>query len=134
MGSYIRQPDLNKLLERYEGISSDLGDVALECVQAGSQQLYDEFREGLEKHRRTGAGVRSLKMCEPVSDGTRVSGEVGTFYDSDERFGFLHTIYQEYGSPRFPADPWCRPVCDKAKTTLGKVYRKILKEHLEAKK
>ena len=134
MSAYIKQPDFGKLLDKFDGIGEKVEEVAAECCRQGSDFLYTEFQTGLARHRRTGAAMASL-VRKPVSNaGNTFSTEVGSFYDSGQRAGFMHALYQEYGTPRFRADPWQRPAADKAKSTLPRLWRQIMSAAIGDKK
>lgn len=129
MKALLKMPDVSKLAERYQTAAEEMDAVAEECVSLGADHLLERFRARLEEHRRTGAAVESLVRKPLVREGNRVSIDVGAFYDKEHRQGFLHALYQEYGTPTFEKDPWLRPEVDGARTELNKKYRAVFKRH-----
>ena len=127
-GVTVKLPDFSKLLERYDGVSSKVDEVAERCVEEGSEWLMSRLRAGLERHRRTGAAVSTLTVKPMSKSGTEYSVEVGAFADGGRLDGYMHAVWQEFGSPRFRADPWIRPVSAEAKRELPKRWRAIMKE------
>lgn len=123
-------PNLNKMLEQYQGASSRVDEVARECIEQGMEYMYVEMALRLAEHQRTGRALKSLKRKPINREGTIYSSSVGVYFDAEDNGGYMHAVYQEYGTPTFKKDPWLRPVMDAAPKHLKNIYADIIREKL----
>ena len=144
--------DLDKALDEYLDMMRKKGDqiekVIKECVEAGQDELLEEYRKGLEPHKREGDALDSLEKKKVIIDGNFIDGDVGSYADKSE-VGYAHAKYQEYGAfvrdggttsgfgfggpsgyVTFVADPWKRPADERVKRKFKKNCLKIIKRRM----
>lgn len=99
---------------RVEGL---LPKVAIEAVNASTEPIHQEMRARAYPHRRTDAVYDSITKTEARIDGDIVSAEIGVGASEGKSAAGApsaphsqawHGVFQEYGSPTFPADPFVR--------------------------
>lgn len=105
----------------------DIDAAVVESLEIIGEQMLLDMQEGVARHQRTGKAYSALKMKPVVSAGNYHSVEVGAMdIRGADKDGF-HIIYQEYGSPTFPADPWLRPAMEKLKKYKDKIIKQVMK-------
>lgn len=129
MKAMIKMPDFAALAEKYQTAAADLDAAAEECVDKAADHMLERFKARLEAHKRSGDALNSMQRKPIVREGNRVSIDIGTFYVKEHRQGFMHALYQEFGSPTFKKDPWLRPEVDAAGPDLKKIYRAVFERY-----
>lgn len=126
---------LEQLLRMVEEKSGQAVEAMVEAIEEGQRQLYDEYKDGLERHNKNDLTIDSLEIKPVIRDGNIISGEVGSFMEKNKA-GFWHARYQEYGAKTkkgvvtFVADPWKRPADDAIRKKFSKIAKDILKRRL----
>lgn len=96
-----------KMTDDMRGV--DIDAAAVEALDTIGDMMLDDMQAKVAKHRDTGAAYDAVKKNDVVSQGNQHSVEVGAMDIRGEDKDGFHVIYQEYGSPTLPADPWMRP-------------------------
>lgn len=122
-------PDLNKIIDSNELAGNRVEEAAEACVESAGRYLYEEMSARLAAHKRTGRALESLERKPTDKQGAVYTSQVGAFFNA-ENGGFMHAVFQEYGTPTFPKDPWLRPVMDNAPKALKKIYTDIIRSKL----
>lgn len=124
------------MLKQYKDMGENVEDAVKECIKAGQESLYADYKDGLERHRDSGDAVDSLVIDPIEQDGNTFRGAVGVSHEKNKA-GFMHARYQEFGAKMhkkgiitFAADPWKAPADDQIRTKYTKICRDIMKRRL----
>lgn len=109
--------DTGKVLEQIEKSVANYTDVDIDAaVTAALDEIADvmleQMQEGVRRHYKKGRAYRAIERSEVQRAGNYLWVEVGALRIRAEHKDGFHVIYQEYGSPTLPADPWLRPVIE----------------------
>jgi hypothetical protein len=134
MKAKIQTPKFEELLADYAKKIDDINAAARECVEAGQEIQYQAMKQGLERHKKTGAALKALVKDPIVQEGNTVSTRTGTDIKANEK-GFFDGNWQEFGvkplpsggKPRFLKDPWFRPAIDSTKGKIRSQWKVIIK-------
>lgn len=114
-------------LSKIQKIDGSIDDAVKEAIKESAQPIVKEMKEGAERHRRTGKVADAIEVTNIKQDGNFIYVEIGV--DRDKAWkGAWHAVFQEYGSPTFPKDPFIRPAFDNNKSNAKSIQRKVLKK------
>lgn len=115
------------MLERIQKVGGNIDKAAEKALSESAKPFYDDLKEGIEKHHKTGMTEESLRDEKNIVwDGNRVTLKVG--FDLSK--GGLPALFVEYGTPKQPADPFIQPAITKNKPKAKKIQQQILNEIL----
>lgn len=118
---------LAKMADELQGVDIDAAVVS--ALDEIGDTLLADMRRKVEPHKRTGKALSAVKRRPVESAGNTHYVEVGAMdIRGVDKDGF-HVIYQEYGSPTLPADPWLRPALERLNTYKNKVIKDHIARH-----
>jgi hypothetical protein len=134
MKARIQTPNFDSLLYDYAKKIDDINAAARECVKAGQEIQYQAMKQGLDRHKQTGAALKALVKDPIVQEGNMVRTATGTDIKANRK-GFFDGNWQEFGvkpnksggKPRFVKDPWFRPAVDGTKSKIRAQWKVIIK-------
>lgn len=105
----------------------DIDGAVVEALDEIGDTMLTDMQEAVARHRKEGRAYRAVKKLPVDSAGNYHQVEVGAMdIRKGDQDGF-HVIYQEYGSPTFPADPWLRPAMERMKKYKDKILQGKIK-------
>jgi HK97 gp10 family phage protein len=119
----IELKGFDEYLTKVEAAGRDVVQATKHAINESTDYAQKEMVRGAEKHRRTGAVVEAIEAQSAKQDGNFIYGMVGV--NTEKHPKAWHAVFQEYGAPTFPADPFIRPALNKNK--LRAIQRKALK-------
>ena len=123
-GASFQAGGLEEYLQRVQATGRSVDGAVKMAVRESSEIVYDAMRDGARPHIRTGAVYDAIQL-----DGAHQSGNYifcGVGVDTEEHPEAIHAVFQEYGAPTFPADPFIRPAFDDNKRKVVKKQREVL--------
>jgi HK97 gp10 family phage protein len=123
-GSKIEMKGFDEYLANIEKAGRKIVPSVKRAINYATDDIKDEMQAGADPHILTRAVWDAIEKKDAKQDGNYISGEVGV--NPDKSPGAWHAVFQEYGAPTFPADPFIRPAFEKKR--VRKLLRKILKQ------
>lgn len=123
-GASFQAGGLEEYLQRIQAVGKNLDAAVKAAVFESSEIIYDSMLAGAWPHIRTGAVSDAITVDQPMQNGNYIFSGIGI--DTDEHPEAIHAVFQEYGAPNFPADPFIRPAFDNNKGKVKKKQREVL--------
>lgn len=117
----------DEYLGKIQQVGNNIDDAVKEAVEESGKPITNDIKSGAERHRRTGAVVEAIEQSEAKQNGNFIYTEIGV-NEEKAKAGAWHAVFQEYGSPTFPSDPFIRPSFDNNKSNVKSIQRKVLKK------
>lgn len=123
-GVSLQAAGIEEYLQRIAQLGKDVDEAVKMAVNESAEIIYDAMRKGAEQHIRTAAVYDAIELIPATQSGNEISAAVGI--DTVKHPQAIHGVFQEYGSPHFPADPFIRPAFDNNKSKAKKKQREVL--------
>lgn len=118
---------IEEYLKKVEASGNNIEDAVKEAIKESAEPILTEMKEKAAPHFRTGKVFESLEISQIHQNGNFISVEVGVNKEKAKE-GAWTAVFQEYGSPTFPKDPFLRPSFDNNKSKVRSIQRKVLKK------
>ncbi|MCQ2609199.1 MAG: hypothetical protein MJ151_00140 [Lachnospiraceae bacterium] len=116
--------DMLKDIERLGGSSKEIAENALKKAR---DQINDEVKQEMPKHRRTGMTESSIKDAPIEWDGLVAKIPIG--FDIDN--GGYPSLFLVYGTPKMAKDEKLSKILDKRKGYRDKVLKEKMNQEYE---
>ena len=118
---------LEEYLKKVQKAGNSIDDAVREAIKESVKPIVNDIKAGAERHRRTGDVADSIGSDMPIQSGNYIYAVIGVISDEPRAWT---AVFQEYGSPTFPKDPFIRPAFDNNKNQVKSIQRKVLKKIL----
>lgn len=115
---------LDEYLEKVENMGGNIEEIIPAALEESAKVVLGYMEKGSERHKRTGDVYEAIEMEPTQKSGNTFSVEIGINLDKHPEA--IHAVFQEYGAPTFPADPFIRPAFDNNKAKIKRIQKKIL--------
>lgn len=130
---------VEEYLKKVQEAGNNIDDAVKEAIKESAKPILDEMKSGASRHgigehttpkgytyKRTGEVLDSLEITDIKTDGNFIYAEVGV-NEEKAKEGAWVAVFQEFGSPTFPADPFIRPAFDNNKSRVKSIQKGVLK-------
>jgi HK97 gp10 family phage protein len=118
---------LEEYLAKIQNAGNDIEGAVKEAMVESAKPVLDDMSAGAMRHIRTGKVVEALEISSVNQEGNYIFVEVGV-NEQKAKEGAWVAVFQEYGAPTFPKDPFIRPAFDNNALNVRSIQRKILKK------
>lgn len=118
---------VEEYLKKVQSAGNNIENAVKEAIKESAKPVLDDMKNGAERHRRSGEVVEAIEQSEVKQEGNFIYTEIGVNEDKAKEGAWV-AVFQEYGSPTFPKDPFIRPAFDNNKSKVKSIQRKVLKK------
>lgn len=117
---------LEEYLKQIQAAGENVDDAVKEAIYESAKPIYEDIKDWVEKHKRTGATLKGVDLSDVQSEGNKFYVDVGI--NTDESENAWHAVFVEYGTPKMAADPGIRTAFSSNKAKVKKIQREVLKK------
>lgn len=120
---------LEEYLSNVNKAGNDVVEAAKEAIEESVKPIVQEMKAGAQPHsvKYTGDVYDAIEATPVKVDGNKIYSDVG-INEEKAKEGAWVAVFQEFGAPHFPKDPFIRPAFDNNRNKIRSAQRKILKK------
>lgn len=118
---------LEEYLSNVNKAGNDITGAAQEAIDESTKPIIQEMKSKAQPHILTGKVFDAIEATPAKIDGNKIYSDVG-INEEKAKDGAWVAVFQEFGAPHFPKEPFIRPAFDNNKSNVRQIQRKVLKK------